>query len=202
MARSTARGRVVLALLIALGFYALSDILLWQRIFEAHGLSVFDPDYQTGHVAVLIGMMAVGAVLLLDSGLWALWFQGALYTLAFGGVEDILYYWLDGRPIPAALPWLDRSRLIFVRPLSGDVTNLEVLASAAFWVAVWLSLLLVLPRLPASREKLKALLAAGTAAGRRVSARCAARNGGAARSNFQRSLPGRPRSPASPSAPP
>ena len=135
-------------------------------------------------------------------GLWALWYQGALYTLAFGGVEDILYYWLDGRPLPAALPWLDRSRLIFVRPLSGDVTNLEVLASAAFWVAVWLSLLLVLPRLPASREKLKALLAAGTAAGRRVSARCAARNGGAARSNFQRSLPGRPRSPASPSAPP
>ena len=30
-------------------------------------------------------MMAVGAILLLDSGWWALWYQGALYTFAFGG---------------------------------------------------------------------------------------------------------------------
>ena len=147
MPRNTARSRVGVALVVALGFYALSDILLWQRIFEAHDLSMFDPEYQTGHVAILVGMMALGAVLLLDSGLWALWFQGALYTLAFGGAEDILYYWLDGRQIPGVLPWLDRSRLIFVRPQGGDVTSLELLASAIFWVTVWVGLLVVLPRI-------------------------------------------------------
>ncbi len=142
----TVRRRVLSALLVALGFYALSDILLWQRIFEAHQLSMFDSQYQTGHVAILIGMMGVGAVLLLDAGVWALWFEGALYTIAFGGGEDVLYYWLDGKQIPAVLPWLDRSRLIFVRPFAGDVTSFELLASAAFWLSVWLSLFVVMPR--------------------------------------------------------
>ena len=63
----------------------MSDILLWQRIFEANGLWTFDADYQTGHVAILVGMLGLGGVLLLDSGFWALWFGGALYTMAFGG---------------------------------------------------------------------------------------------------------------------
>ncbi len=147
MPLTTVRRRTLLALILALGFYALSDILLWQRIFEAHGLSAFDPEYQTGHIAILVGMMAVGAILLLDSGWWALWYQGALYTFAFGGVEDVLYYWLDGRAIPGLLPWLDRSRLIFVRPLAGHVTNIELLASAALWVTLWLSVLVLAPRL-------------------------------------------------------
>ena len=147
MPLTTVRRRTLLALILALGFYALSDILLWQRIFEGHGLSAFDPEYQTGHVAILVGMMAVGAILLLDSGWWALWYQGALYTFAFGGVEDVLYYWLDGRAIPGLLPWLDRSRLIFVRPLAGDVTSVELLASAALWVTLWLSVLVLAPRL-------------------------------------------------------
>src|SRR2546421_12445171 len=144
MARTTARQRAVVALAIALGFYALSDILLWQRIFEANGLWMFDADYQTGHVAILIGMLGLGGVLLLDSGFWALWFGGALYTMAFGGVEDVMYYWLDGRSIPAVLPWLDRSRLVFIRPLGGDVTSVELLASAAFWLGLWLAAWVVL----------------------------------------------------------
>ena len=139
------RRRVLAALLVALGFYALSDILLWQRIFEAHQLSMFDPQYQTGHVAILVGMMGVGGVLLIDSGIWALWFEGALYTMAFGGDEDVLYFWFDGRAIPAVLPWLDRSHLIFIRPLSGDVTSAELLASAMFWLVLWLAALIVLP---------------------------------------------------------
>src|SRR5881392_788794 len=46
--------------MVALGFYALSDILLWQRIFEANGLWMFDADYQTGHVAILLGMLGLG----------------------------------------------------------------------------------------------------------------------------------------------
>ena len=144
------RRRVVAALAVALGFYALSDILLWQRIFEANRLSMYDPQYQTGHVAILVGMMAMGAVLLVDAGVWALWFVGALYTLAFGGLEDILYFWLDGRALPALLPWLDRSRLIFIRPVPGDVTSAELVASAAFWLALWLAALILLPRIASS----------------------------------------------------
>ncbi|HWO46234.1 MAG TPA: hypothetical protein VNO87_11760 [Methylomirabilota bacterium] len=145
--RNTVRRRAAVALAVALGFYALSDILLWQRIFEAHQLSAFDTEYQTGHVAILVGLIGVGAVLLIDSGLWALWFGGALYTMAFGGAADVLYYWFDGRPIPGVLPWLDGSRLIFIRPSGGDVTNVDVLASAAFWLAVWLAALLLFPRI-------------------------------------------------------
>ena len=140
-----ARRKVLVGLLVALGFYALSDILLWQRIFEAHQLSMFDSQYQTGHVAILVGIMGTAGVLLLDAGFWALWFEGALYTMAFGGVEDVLYFWLDGRSIPHVLPWLDRSRLIFIRPGAGDVTSAELLASAAFWLALWLALLVLVP---------------------------------------------------------
>src|SRR2546430_16144720 len=121
MAGHTVRRRVLSALLIALGFYALSDILLWQRIFEAHQLSMFDSQYQTGHVAILVGMMGVGAVLLLDAGVWALWYEGALYTIAFGGGADVLYYWLDGRQIPAVLPWLRPPRPILRPPFSRRV---------------------------------------------------------------------------------
>ena len=65
--------------------------------------------------------------------------------MAFGGVEDILYYWLDGKSIPAIMPWLDRSRLIFVRPVAGDVTRAELLASAAFWLAFWLTVMVLAP---------------------------------------------------------
>src|SRR6185312_5284313 len=79
------RRRVLAAVLAALGFYALSDILLWQRIFDANRLWMFDDQYQTGHVVMLVALMAVGGLLLVDSGLWALWYLGALYTTAFGG---------------------------------------------------------------------------------------------------------------------
>src|SRR5437867_11013044 len=146
MPLATVRRRTLLALILALGFIALRDSLLCQRIFGSHGLSAFDPEYQTGHVAILVGMMAVGAILLLDSGWWALWYQGALYTFAFGGVEDVLYYWLDGRAIPGLLPWLDPSRLILVRPLAGAVTSVEPLASAALWLTLSLSVVVLGPR--------------------------------------------------------
>ncbi|TMG65474.1 MAG: hypothetical protein E6H82_11430 [Chloroflexi bacterium] len=114
MARTTAKQRAVVALAIALGFYALSDILLWQRIFEANKLWTFDTDYQTGHV-------------------------------------DVLHHWLDAKPIPDVLPWLDRSRLIFIRSAGGDVTNLELLASTAFWIGVWMGTLVLLPRIRSIR---------------------------------------------------
>lgn len=98
------RLRVVLALATGLFFYALSDILLWQRIFEGHDLFAFDAQYRSGHVSTLVGFIAVGVVLQWDRGLWAIWWATAFYTLAFGGVCDVLL--LDGWPGTAGHPAL------------------------------------------------------------------------------------------------
>ncbi|MFI5283544.1 MAG: hypothetical protein ACHQ0J_10530 [Candidatus Dormibacterales bacterium] len=129
------RRRVVVALAVGLLFYALSDILLWQRIFESNGHEFyrFDAQYQTGRQAVLLGMIGLGVVLLWDAGAWALWYAAAFYALAFSGLEDVLYYWLDGRSLPAVLPWLEDNRLVLFHP----VTSWSLLASSALWIALW-----------------------------------------------------------------
>ena len=138
------RRKVGLALAAGLVFYALSDILLWQRVFEAHDLFQFDAQYQSGHVTTLVALIATGMILLYDAGLWALWYGLAFYTLTFSGLEDVLYYWLDGRALPAALPWLDGGNpLILFHP----VTDVSLVASAALWVAFWALSLALLPRL-------------------------------------------------------
>ncbi|HSR26527.1 MAG TPA: hypothetical protein VLW53_23445, partial [Candidatus Eisenbacteria bacterium] len=127
------RWQVPVALVLGLTFYALVDILLWQRIFEASGLYRYDHQYHAGYVVVLGGMIAVGMVLLARHGLWALWYGLAFATLAFSGLEDALYYVLDGQPIPASLPWLDADPLIPFRPVTGGV----LLESSALWLGFW-----------------------------------------------------------------
>jgi len=138
--------KVVIALAAGLLFYALSDVLLWQRIFEAHDLFQFDAQYHSGQVTILVALIAVGVVLLWDTGLWALWWAGAFYSLAFSGLEDVLYYWLDGRAIPRRCPWLDANPLILFKPAGGWT----LLLSALVWVAVWSVPLVVAARNPAS----------------------------------------------------
>jgi hypothetical protein len=133
--------RVLIALTGALVFYALSDILLWQRIFETHRLYQFNDQYQTGHVAALVALIGVGMVLLIDAKLWALWYGLALYTLGYGGVADVLYYLLDWKPIPATLPWLDQNALILFKP----VTQLALWLSTIVWLTFWTATLLFLP---------------------------------------------------------
>lgn len=127
------RRKVVVALGAGLFFYALSDVLLWQRIFEAHDLFQYDALYQSGHVTTLVAMIAVGVVLLWDLRLWALWWAAAFYTLTFSGLEDVLYYWLSGRAVPAATPWLDHNPFILFKPAGGW----SLVLSAAVWVALW-----------------------------------------------------------------
>ncbi len=107
------RARVAIAMVVGLVLYALGDVLLWQRIFEANHLNRFDAAYQTGHREILFGLIAVGMILLWDAGAWALWWALSLYTLAWGGAADLLYDVLDGRAIPTALPWLNDNRLIW-----------------------------------------------------------------------------------------
>jgi hypothetical protein len=127
------RRRIGIALAVGLVFYALSDILLWQRIFETNGLYRYDGRYQTGHQAVLVGMIAISVILLYEARFWALWFALAFYTLAFSGLEDVLYYALDGRWIPGRCPWLDGNRLILFKP----VTATSLVMSAVVWLVLW-----------------------------------------------------------------
>lgn len=131
--------RVVIALAIGLTFYAFSDIQLWQRIFEGHSLFQFEYQYQTGHLVTLVALIGIGMVLLWDARLWALWYGGAFYTLAFGGVCDVLYYWLDGRELPKLMPWLDSGQLLLFQPAT--VTSSSLLLSASIWCAFWTALL-------------------------------------------------------------
>lgn len=136
------RRRVALALAAGLFFYALSDVLLWQRIFEAHDMFQFDAQYQSGHVTTLVALIGIGMILLIDTP-WAFWYGLAFYTLTFSGLEDVLYYWLDRRWLPAQLPWLDQNPLIFFHP----VTAPTLLLSAGLWVSFWAASLIALPRL-------------------------------------------------------
>jgi len=135
------RRKVAVALAAGLFFYALSDVLLWQRIFEAHDLFQFDVQYQSGHVATLVALIAVGVVLLWDAGLWALWYGAAFYTLTFSGLEDVLYYWLDGHSIPSGCPWLNNDPFILFKPAGGWT----LVVSALLWIAFWVATMWAMP---------------------------------------------------------
>jgi hypothetical protein len=54
----------------------------------------------------------------------------ALLIGAYSGLEDILYYVLDRRPMPESLPWLSGNPLIY------DVSRMGVISSVVFWMLV------------------------------------------------------------------
>lgn len=128
--------RVILAIATGLVFHSLTDVLLWQRIFEKNELWNYGSQYQAGWMNMLLGVIAVGMVLLWDNYEGAIFYALSLYTLAFSGLEDILYYVLDGRAIPSVLPWLEENRLVLFHP----VTSVSLIASAVVWVMVWIIL--------------------------------------------------------------
>jgi hypothetical protein len=57
---------------------------------------------------------------------------------AFSGLEDILYYLLDGKSMPATLPWLDGNPMIL------HVSRAGVIGSVSLWLTVLIVLYLVL----------------------------------------------------------
>lgn len=135
--------RVLVALAVGFLAYTGVDILIWQRIFEAqhvNNVPGFIAQYHDGYALVLAGFIANG-VLLIGRRLWpwALWYGAAFFTLAMSGLEDALYYVLDGKPIPAALPWLDANPLIPVHP----VTSGTLLLSVGLWLGFWTATLVV-----------------------------------------------------------
>jgi hypothetical protein len=122
--------RPLVTAIIALLFYTITDILIWQRIFEANQMTKFADTYHAGWFVTLAGYALMGLVFMWGSWKECLYFLTALFIGAFSGLEDVLYYVLDGKHMPAYLPWLYHNPLIF------KTTRAGVLASVLFWLAV------------------------------------------------------------------
>jgi hypothetical protein len=128
--------RYWLALAVAIYFYAKMDILIWQRIFETHRLFEFgDGTYHWGWLQGLFGFMILGILLCYPSLRRMITFPFSLAALAFSGLEDILYYWLDSKPLPPELPWLSSNPLL-LKPVTVD----RLIISALFWILVVVAL--------------------------------------------------------------
>jgi hypothetical protein len=119
--------RPVLAAALALLFYTFADILIWQRIFETNQMVQYASIYHTGWFVSLAGYAIMGVVLMWDSWKDVLYFLISLFVGAFSGLEDVLYYLLDGKPMPADLPWLDGNPMIL------HVSRAGVIGSVLFW---------------------------------------------------------------------
>ncbi len=119
----------LIAAAFALLFYTGTDILIWQRIFEADQMIGYANKYHTGWLFSLFGYATIG--ILLMWGVWkdCVYFLTALFISAFSGLEDVLYYVLDQKPMPHSLPWLNSNPMIF------DSSRIGVIGSALFWVS-------------------------------------------------------------------
>ncbi|HEX8990860.1 MAG TPA: hypothetical protein VF784_04210 [Anaerolineales bacterium] len=122
--------RPILAVALALLFYTMTDILVWQRIFEHYRLVEYADMYHTGWFVSLAGYATLGVVLLWGQWKDCLYYLVALTIGAFSGLEDVLYYVLDGRPMPQSLPWLGTN------PMISSVSRAGVLGSGFFWLVI------------------------------------------------------------------
>ena len=126
--------RTILATIIALFFYTVTDILIWQRIFETHNMVKYADMYHTGWFVTLAGYAVMGTILMWGSWKDCLYFVTALFVAAFSGLEDILYYALDRKPMPEHLPWLAGNPMIYLTTREG------VILSVVFWISVLIAL--------------------------------------------------------------
>jgi hypothetical protein len=130
--------RPVLAAALSLLFYTFADILIWQRIFETNQMVQYADIYHTGWFVSLAGYAILGVVLMWDSWKDIVYFLIALFVGAFSGLEDVLYYILDGKTMPDALPWLDANPMIL------HVSRAGVVGSVLFWLTALILLYIVL----------------------------------------------------------
>jgi hypothetical protein len=130
--------RPVITALTALLFYTIADILVWQRIFEANNMVEHADTYHVGWFVSLAGYATVGLLLMWGEWKDCFFFLISLFVGAFSGLEDVLYYLLDRKPMPESLPWLDANPMIY------HVSREGVLLSVLFWLTglvmlyVWL----------------------------------------------------------------
>lgn len=130
--------RPILAAALALIFYTFADILIWQRIFETNQMVQYADIYHTGWFVSLAGYAILGVVFMWGAWKDCLYYLISLFVGAFCGLEDVLYYLLDGKPMPASLPWLEGNPMIF------HVSRLGVLGSVSLWLIGLVVLYLVL----------------------------------------------------------
>jgi hypothetical protein len=130
--------RPVLATIIALLFYTITDILVWQRIFEANQMIEYADVYHTGWFVSLGGYAVMGVLLMWDNWKDCMYFCISLFVAAFSGLEDILYYVLDGKPIPDSLPWLANNPMIY------HSSRIGLISSVVFWLVLLALLYFVL----------------------------------------------------------
>ena len=130
--------RPVFAAALALFFYTLADILIWQRIFEANHMVRYANIYHTGWFVSLAGYATLGVVLMWGTWKDCLYFLISLFVGAFCGLEDVLYYLIDRKPMPETLPWLAGNPMIY------QVSRLGVISSVLFWMIALVLLYIVL----------------------------------------------------------
>ena len=130
--------RPIFAALIAIFFYSVTDILVWQRVFETNELVKYANTYHTGWFVSLAGYATIGIILMWDAWKECIYFLLALFIGAFSGLEDVLYYVLDKRPMPESLPWLKDNPMIYTSSRSG------VISSVVFWLGTLVILYIVL----------------------------------------------------------
>ena len=133
--------RSIIAATIAILFYTITDILIWQRIFEANQMIHFADVYHMGWFTSLAGYALLGAILLWGAWKDCFYFLIALFVGAFSGLEDVLYYLLDGKPIPEALPWLANNPMIYHSSRFGLIFSVlfwfAFLATLYFFLYIW-----------------------------------------------------------------
>lgn len=132
--------RPIIAAVMALLFYTLADILIWQRIFETNQMIEYASIYHTGWFVSLAGYAIIGVILMWGAWKDCVYFLMSLFIGAFSGLEDMLYYLLDGKPMPDMLPWLERNPMIY------HVSREGVIGSVAFWMIALIFLYIVLYR--------------------------------------------------------
>lgn len=130
--------RPVIAAVTAILFYAITDILIWQRIFEANKMVEYASIYHTGWFMTLAGYAVMGILLMWGSWKDCFYFLTALLVGAFSGLEDVLYYVLDFKPIPATLPWLSGNPMLYGQSRS------DVIGSVLIWMVILITLYVVL----------------------------------------------------------
>jgi hypothetical protein len=130
--------RPIFAAFVAILFYTITDILVWQRVFETNELVKYANTYHTGWFVSLAGYATIGIILLWDTWKECLYFLLALFIGAFSGLEDVLYYVLDKRPMPESLPWLKDNPMIYASSRTGVIT------SVLFWLITLVILYIIL----------------------------------------------------------
>lgn len=133
------RFRVILIAVAALALFAWQDVMLWQRIFERGELWQYAGTYHDGWRVMRDALVIVGAALLWPRMAEMVFYAGTLFLFSVNGFVDLLYFWLDGKPLPAWLEWnCDAWHICALPgPLKGPAVVVNVVVFALVWGAAW-----------------------------------------------------------------